>query len=82
VASIGVVCQRSVYGSRVAQTLKTRKGLRSVLSWFVLLSPTSNTIVFFVLLGMPNRGIIIEESREIGRRSHGAILEFLAVESG
>jgi hypothetical protein len=48
---------------------------------FVLLSPTSSNMVFFVLLGMPNRGTTIEESREIGRQSHGAILGLLAIES-
>jgi hypothetical protein len=38
-------------------------------------------MVFFVLLGMPNRETTTEESREIGRQSHRAILGFLAIES-
>jgi hypothetical protein len=48
---------------------------------FVLLCPTSSNMVFFVLLGMPNRGTTTEESREIGRQLHRAILVFLAIES-
>ena len=54
------------------------KGTQLNLSPFGFLSPTSSSIMIFVL-GMPNRGLQWWKSREIGRGSLSAILEFVGI---
>jgi hypothetical protein len=76
-ARIIVVRPKSMCGPPVARTLKTRKGHNS-LSWFRLLSPTSSSIVIFMLRNA-HWGLQRWKSREFGRGSVGAILVFLGV---
>lgn len=62
---------------RVSDGLDTQntQGTRIDLSWFRLLSPTCNSMVFFKL-EMPNQGIAMVEPGEFDRGFCGAILGF------
>ena len=75
--SIVIVRQKSMCGSPVAWALKTQERYDN-LSQFGLLSPTSNSEVFFVLrstqIGGYNGG-----AREFGGGSPGAILRLIGV---